>query len=73
MNECGPILPEIHLQPLAVGALDDGLDRRVYDSAGMQINLKAFAEKWTHPRKLTRQMTIHRTPASAASSVEVNT
>ena len=32
-----------------------------------------YTDKWIRARKLTREMTIHRTPASAASSVEVNT
>jgi hypothetical protein len=33
MNERGLILPKIHLEPIAISVLDDGLNRRVYDPA----------------------------------------
>ena len=44
MNQGGLILPKIHLKPLAIGVLDDGFDRRLYDPAGMQIDLNAVAD-----------------------------
>jgi len=43
MNECGLILPKIHLEALAIGALDDGFDRRIDDPACMQIDLNPVA------------------------------
>jgi hypothetical protein len=34
MNERGLVLPKIHLQPLAIGALDDGFHGRVHSVNG---------------------------------------
>jgi hypothetical protein len=44
INESSLVLPKIHLEPLAIGALDDGFDRRVYDPACVQIDLNAVAD-----------------------------
>jgi hypothetical protein len=36
--------PQIHLLALAIGALDDGFDRRLYDSPGRQSHLQAVSD-----------------------------
>jgi hypothetical protein len=45
MNERGLVLPKIHLQPLSIGALDGGFDRRAYDPACVQIHVDAVAHR----------------------------